>query len=227
VGGLSFETTKIKKEAISLEKRRAKKLPKFITNDQAQSMLDEIGTRTKQDIRDYAIIIMILRSGLRVQEVCNLTPADVDLESGIIYVQIGKEEKDRYTCMDDEALEAARKWAKHRLESKFFFHTLKVGKTGAVGQQMNQRFIRKLCENLSKKAGVFIQDGQEQKPVSPHKLRHSFATRALNDVGMNIRELQEMLGHADLSSTMIYTHVNPKELAEKYKSRSKGLSVPK
>jgi site-specific recombinase XerD len=168
----------------------ALKLPKIIDKKDINKMLTKINLDCTTGVRNYALMLSMCRSGLRVSEVCNLTERDVDLENGLLY------------------------WLEIKPSSEYFFCTLQGG-------QLNQRYIRELCYRLSRKAGVYIQDGDEQKPVHPHTLRHSFATRALNDLGMNIREVQTMLGHSNLSTTMIYTHIQPKELAEKYRQKSK------
>jgi len=192
----------------------ALKLPKIIDKKDINKLLAKINLNCPTGVRNYAIMMAMCRGGLRVSEVCNLAVQDIDLENGLLYLQQAKGDKDRYTVLDNTAIEAFQKWLVLRPDSKYFFSTLKGG-------ILNQRYIREVCYTLSKKAGVYIQDGDVQKPVHPHTLRHSFATRALNDVGMNIREVQTMLGHSSLSSTMIYTHVQPKELAEKYRQKSK------
>ena len=189
-------------------------LPKIIDQKSVKKLLSKINLSCPTGIRNYAIIMAMYRGGLRVSEVCNLTLSDIDFDSGILYIQQGKGSKDRYTVIDNVAIDAFKNWLAIRPESQFFFCTLQGG-------QLDQRYIREVCYRLSKKAGVYIQDGTQQKPVHPHAFRHTFATRALNDVGMNIREVQVMLGHSSLASTMIYTHVQPKELAEKYRQRSK------
>lgn len=195
----------------------ALKLPKIVPQKDVTKMLKAINLGCPTGVRNYAVIMAMCRGGLRVSEVCKLAAQDVDLEGGLLYIQLAKGldgGKDRYTVIDNPAIEAFKNWLAIRPESKYFFSTLKGGK-------LCERYVREVCYRLSKKAGVYIQDGEEQKPVHPHTLRHVMATRALNDVGMNIRELQTMLGHSSLASTMIYTHVQPKELAEKYRSRSK------
>lgn len=187
------------------------KLPKIVSKDGILAMLDQINTKCPTGCRNYAIIMMMWRCGLRVSEVCNLTPADVNIESGSIYVQQGKGKKDRYTYMDMMTLESVKRWLKIRPYSPYFFCTLEGG-------QLQQRYVREVCYRISKKAGVYIQDGVKKKPVSPHKLRHTCLTSLLKS-GFNIREVQEIAGHASLNTTMIYTHVDNQELAAKMRSR--------
>lgn len=195
------------------KKRQPQKLPKIISKDGVQAMLDQINRKCTTGCRNYAILMIMYRAGLRVGEVCSLTPRDVNLETGSIYVQQGKGKKDRYTYMDEAATEACREWTKIRPGGKYFFSTLKGGK-------LDPRYIREMCYRISEKAGVYIQDGAELKPVSPHKFRHTFATELINENELNIREIQALLGHASISTTMVYTHVSNEGLAAKIRSRA-------
>jgi len=155
------------------------------------------------------------RAGLRVSEVCNLTLSDVNFETGLIYVQQGKCGKDRYVPMDNDIMTSLQAWLKIRPESEYFFCTLQGG-------QLDTRYVREVCYRLSTKAGVYIQDGTKKKPVSPHKLRHTMATELLKSKDFNIREIQTLLGHSSINTTMIYTHVVLDELQEKIRKR-KGI----
>jgi len=178
-------------------------------------MLKQLNLSCPTGNRNYAIIMMLYRAGLRVSEVCNLSLSDVNFDTGLIYLQQAKGKKDRYFPMDDDIIKSAQAWLTIRPESDFFFCTL-------VGGQLDQRYIREVCYRISKKAGVFIQDGTEKKPVSPHKLRHTMASELLRE-GFNIREVQEALGHENVQTTMIYTHVVMDELQAKIKKR-KGIT---
>jgi site-specific recombinase XerD len=193
------------------------KLPKIVSQKDVIKMLDQINTKCPTGIRNYAIIITLYRAGLRVSELCNLGLPDVNFESELFYVQLGKEGKDRYIPMDDDTIKALKAWLEIRPESDYFFCTLDGG-------QLDPRYIREVCYRLSKKAGVFIQDGTEKKPVSPHKLRHTFATELLKE-GFNLREVQEELGHSRVETTTIYTHVVMDELKEKTKKRKPLMKV--
>jgi integrase/recombinase XerC len=198
----------------------ALKLPKIIDRRSVTKMLKEINTNCPTGIRNYAIIMLMYRAGLRVSEVCKLTVPDMNFETGLIYVQQSKgkkgKKKDRYVPMDNDIVKACQEWLKIRPESDYFFCTLEGG-------IMDQRYIREVCYRISKKAGVYIQDGADKKPVSPHKLRHTFATECLRDDNFNIREVQELLGHSSPNTTQVYTHVVQDELQEKIQKR-KGIS---
>ncbi|MSU03110.1 tyrosine-type recombinase/integrase [Tissierella pigra] len=190
----------------------SRKLPKFIGQNQFKKMLDQINPNCITGCRNYAILMIMYGAGLRNSEVCNLTPADVNFETGLLYIQDGKGGKDRYVPMSIDLKESLEKWEECRPDGKFFFSTMKGG-------QLNDRYIRDLCYRTSEKARVYIQDGKEQKPVYPHALRHSFATETLNSGDFTIRELQELMGHSDVSTTQVYTHVTLGGIAEKFKNR--------
>lgn len=190
----------------------ALKLPKIVKDEGVEKMLSQLNMSCPIGIRNYAIIMMMWRCGLRVQEVCDLMLADVDLETGSVYVQQGKGKKDRYTYMDKETTEAVQDWLKVRPESTFLFCTMQGG-------QLQQRYIREMCYRISKKAGVYIQDGRKKRPVNPHVFRHTCLTNLLQREGFNIREVQEIAGHAHLSTTQVYLHVDNQELAAKMRNR--------
>jgi site-specific recombinase XerD len=190
----------------------ALKLPKIVKDDAVEKMLSKINTKCTIGARNYAIIMIMWRCGLRVQEVCDLMFADADLETGSVYVQQGKGKKDRYTYMDKETTEAVQDWLKVRPESTFLFCTMQGG-------QLQQRYIREMCYRISKKAGVYIQDGRKKRPVNPHVFRHTCLTNLLQKEGFSIREVQEIAGHSDLSTTQVYLHVDNQELAAKMRNR--------
>lgn len=190
----------------------ARKLPKFISQSQFKKMLTQINRNCITGCRNYAILLTMYGAGLRNSEVCNLAPADINFETGFIYIQGGKGGKDRYVPMTEDLMEALKNWAEIRPDSEFFFCTMKGG-------QLDTRYIRDLCYRTSEKAEVYIQDGREKRPVNPHALRHSFATETLKSGDFTIRELQELMGHSDISTTQIYTHVTLNGIAEKFKGR--------
>ena len=196
------------------------KLPKTVPQRGVTKMLSKINLSCPTGIRNYAVILVMYRAGLRVSEVCKLALSDVNFETGLLYVQQSKgregKKKDRYVPMDEDIIKAAGEWLKVRPDSNYFFCTLEGG-------ILSVRYVREVCYRLSTKAEVFIQDGQEKKKVSPHKLRHSFLTEILRDGTCNIREVQELAGHSSLNTTMIYTHVVMDEIQEKIRKR-KGIA---
>ncbi len=198
----------------------SKHLPKIISREDAAKILAVPNIRTTIGLRNRAILQVMYRAGLRVQEVCNLTTEDMDLEKGFIYIQAGKGDKDRYAPMDWDTLEWCKKWAlvraewftKKGIKSDYFFPTLK-------GTPLNQRWLRFFFADLSKKTGVYIRDGKDKKEIHPHIFRHTCFTECLED-GLTVREVQELAGHASLNTTMIYLAVRPEVLANKMRNRA-------
>lgn len=208
--GLEIEIKSPQQKKKTQKERKAKKLPKVIGKDDFTTLMGAINTKCPTGLRNRAIFETMYRAGLRVQEVANLTPADVNLKTGQIFVQQGKCSKDRYIPIGPCLMEWLSKYAVERPQSQYFFCTLQ-------GEQLEVRYIRAALERVSNKANVFIQDGAKQKPVNPHSLRHSAATNWLDD-GLSIREVQDLLGHEKLNTTMIYTHVSMKGLDAKIKA---------
>jgi len=191
--------------------RKPKKLPKILRTADINKLLAVINVDTERGIKQLALIGVMLKAGLRVQEVCSLSVDDVDLVKGSIYVQLGKGNRDRHIPIGEELMAWLKAWEAIRpANSKWFFCSRK-------GTQMFQRNIRETCYILSKEAKVFIQDGDKKRPVNPHTLRHCFATGLLN-AGLSIRDVQELLGHERLDTTMIYTHVDNVMLDQKIKA---------
>lgn len=191
----------------------SKKLPKFINQSEAVKMLNQINDQCTMGARNKAILMIMYRAGLRVSEVANLALSDMDFDSQMIYIQDGKGGKDRYVPMDLDIIQSCQQWLKFRkMESEYFFCTMK-------GTILDSRYIREMTYRVSEKAEVYIQDGKEKKRVSPHKLRHSFATNSLRNDEFNIRELQEILGHSSVSTTQVYTGVVLDDISKKFKNR--------
>lgn len=193
-------------------KRKPSKLPKFISQSDVLKILDCINTKCWTGVRNYAIIIVLYRAGLRVSELCNLTLSDCNFETGMIYVQNGKGGKDRMVPMDNDIISSLQAWIGICPESPFAFCT-------GQGERLDPRYVRELCYRLSAKAGVYVQDGKEKKKVSPHKFRHSCFTSMLQEGNLNIREIQKLAGHSRLETTMIYTHVVMDDIKDKVRKR--------
>ena len=198
------------------KKKRSRKLPKTITEKQALEILGGINRKTISGCRHYAIIMTMYRSGLRVSEICNLTPADVNFETEMLFLQNAKGGKDRYVPIDEDTKVALESWNDIRPESRWFFCAYSHGK---VGNQMSTRQVREMCYRTSENAHVYIQDGTEKKKVSPHKFRHTFATEILNNSNFNLVELKDLLGHSSIATTQVYTHVAMEEVKKKFQNR--------
>ena len=193
------------------KKKRVHKLPKVLSKEEIDELLLTINRKCPTGCRNYAIMMTMYRAGLRVAEVCNLSPADVKLSERIIQVQLGKGLKDRNVYIDNKLLKALEAWGKIRPESEYFFSTLE-------GSKVSDRYIREVCRRMSEKSGVYLQDGREQKAIFPHAFRHTFATEAIED-GLGIHEVQKLMGHSNIQTTSIYLSVRDAELKEKILNR--------
>ncbi len=178
-------------------------LPKVLTYAEVEALLGAPNTATPGGVRDRAMLEVLYASGLRVSELVGLPQRSVDLSIGILRV-MGKGRKERLTPLGDVAgnwlqryLDEARPHLLGRRLSDAVFVTNRGG-------PMTRQHFHVLIKKYARAAGI-------KRPVSPHVLRHSFATHLLEH-GADLRAVQEMLGHADLSTTEIYTHINRERL---------------
>lgn len=193
-------------------KRKPRKLPKIISREDAMKILAIPNTNCPTGLRNYCIILTLYRGGLRLGEALNLSPEDISFKAGEIYVQLGKNSKDRYVYPHKETFAWLEKWAAVRPESDYFFCTLK-------GAKVDQGYFRRTMQRISKKAGVYIRDGKELRTAWPHSLRHTFATELLQE-GFALPEIQKLLGHSDITTTAIYAHVVDENLKAKMRART-------
>jgi integrase/recombinase XerD len=180
-----------------------KRLPKSLSGADVETLLDQPDRNTAIGLRDKAMLELLYASGLRASELVCLRVNDVDLERGFLIV-VGKGSKERVVPLGEEAvvhlrgyLAWARKTMLRGVESDFLFIS---SQRRRITRQMFWERIRR----YARKAGL-------ERAVSPHTLRHSFATHLL-DNGADLRAVQEMLGHADISTTQIYTYVSRERL---------------
>ncbi|MCF6319645.1 MAG: tyrosine recombinase XerC [Proteobacteria bacterium] len=180
------------------------KLPEVLDVDTVSRLLN-IPAESEIAIRDKAIIELFYSSGLRLSELSNLYWFNLDFEQALVTVT-GKGNKQRLVPVGRHALQALDKW-------KSIGKLWDVGETGFVfiskrGGQFKQRSIQARIKFWAQRQGLW-------ERVYPHLLRHSFASHVLESSG-NLRAVQEMLGHADISTTQIYTHLNFQHLAKVY-----------
>ncbi len=185
-----------------------KRLPKVISKQDAQKLLAVPNVKCPTGLRNRVMLDVMYRAGLRVSEVVKLKPGNIRWESGEIEVRDGKGGKDRVVPVDHETLDWLRQWEDKRPKNGRFFSTLQ-------GKPLDARYIRQVVDRCADKAGL------DRKLVSPHVFRHSFATEKL-DEGFTLREVQELLGHANVSTTQIYTHVSPAALREKIQGTNRN-----
>ena len=181
-----------------------KRLPKTLDADQMARLLDFRGDRSL-DARDRAIMELLYSSGLRLAELAGLALVDLDLKDQTVRVT-GKGNKTRIVPVGRMAAAALRVWLKERSAIRNIEdHALFVGSTG---RRLGMRAIQLRIDHWAKRQGLGVK-------VHPHLFRHSFATHLLESSG-NLRGVQELLGHADISTTQIYTHLDFQHLARIY-----------
>lgn len=195
-------------------KRRQQRLPTVLTETEEQALIEQVNPKSTTGLRNRAMLEVMLGAGLRVSEVVALMPRDVDLAAGTVRVNLGKGSKDRIVPVDQETVAWLQAWSEkraalgHNARSPVFCAVRSTAPgNNQVGQAITARTVQRLISRLAQRAGI-------DKQVTPHTLRHTYATRLL-DRGFTIREVQELLGHSDVSTTMVYTHVNPAALRAK------------
>jgi site-specific recombinase XerD len=216
---------------------RRRRLPKVLTEAEAEALVGKVGGgKSATGLRNRAMLYAMLRGGLRVSEVCYLRPADVDLAQGQIRVNDGKGSVDRVVPIDGETRAVLQAWATKREAEghngrRAFFCTVRKGSkgtstitrptegrphpqappAGALSPVQLERMVRLAAEA----AGIQDVDPETGRhKVTCHTLRHTYATRQLR-AGFNIREVQDLLGHSNVATTQVYTHVDPQALREK------------
>lgn len=190
--------------------RFGRKLPVFLTLDEVDRLLATPDRATPRGLRDSAMLETLYATGLRVSELVRLRLGDVNLEAGYL-VAFGKGKKQRLVPLGEAAVAAIRTY----LDSGRS-HFLAEGSAPSndelfltrLGYSMTRQGFWKIITALARAAGI-------RKPISPHKLRHSFATH-LVERGADLRSVQSMLGHADIGTTEIYTHLSRAHLRSVY-----------
>ena len=182
-----------------------KKLPKYLTINEVESMLNAPDMSDKIGIRDAFILELLYVSGMRVSELVNIKINDIETSERRIKI-LGKGSKERYVLYGSRCQELLSKYIKVR--SGFLKYPNDYLLLSLTGRKLNPREVRNIINRIKVKAGVDI-------PISPHTFRHTFATHMLNE-GADIRAVQELLGHENLSTTTIYTHLTNEKLRRTY-----------
>ena len=178
-----------------------RKLPQVLDADEAVQLV-ELPTDAPLGLRDRALLELFYSSGLRLSELCALRWRDLDMASSLVLVH-GKGNRERSVPVGTHALDALRQWRKDSAGSgdKPVF-------PGRAGGPLSQRAVQIRIKQLAQRQGLF-------KNVHPHMLRHSFASHILESSG-DLRGVQELLGHSDIATTQIYTHLDFQHLAKVY-----------
>ena len=185
-----------------------KELPNVINRDDLNNLRHVINTEKITGIRDRLIIELLYSSGLRSIELINLSEFMIDIEEREIRV-VGKGDKERITFFSENA----KKWLIKYIEEKkkqYANYTREVLIVNSKGKKLTTRSLRRLISAHAHEAGI-------EKEITPHVFRHSFATELLNN-GVDIRYLQELLGHSSIAATQVYTHVSKSLLRDIYMS---------
>ena len=185
-----------------------KALPKYLSIAQMEALISTADVTTPAGLRDRAILELLYATGLRVSELITLRSSDVDLNSGCIRA-IGKGDKQRIVPLGEAAGRAVQAYQREAREALRRGRQVPWLFVSTRGNRMTRQAVWILLASSGKAAGI-------SQPVMPHLLRHSFATHMLAG-GADLRSLQMMLGHADISTTQIYTHVVTDRLQEIYK----------
>ena len=198
--GVTNVTINIKKP------KKEEKLPKVLSLEEINMMFNTIKTNEPLDLRNRCMLEFLYGSGLRISELLDLKPENISLHKKELHV-VGKGNKERIVPLSDMSIDAFSKWMskgkphiKNRGENYLF-----VNKNG---NKLTRQGVWKLIKEIALEAGI-------TKEISPHTLRHSFATHLLNN-GFNLRYVQFLLGHKDISTTQIYTHITLDKLKEDY-----------
>lgn len=200
--------------SLTIERPKTKKsLPKIMSVEEVDKLLD-IDCKTAFDYRNKAMLELLYGTGLRISELLNLKLSDIDLENCVIRC-IGKGNKERIVPIGEYVIVYLNKYLEYRPQlsknkrSEFLF-------LNNLGTNLSRFSFFKILKRLLREKNINVD-------VSPHTLRHSFATHML-EYGADLRTIQELLGHSDISTTKIYTHISNNQIKEdyrKYHPRSK------
>lgn len=185
----------------------SRKIPDILTIEEQKELLNQFNLRYITPQRNKTIISLILNTGLRLSEMASLKWKDVNLMTGQLKVVQGKGSKDRILYINDDVIDEVREWKERQFEewgkSELVFTTRTL-------KQLDGKSVRKMVKTYTEKAGI-------EKNISPHNLRHTFASDLLRET-KNIRIVQKALGHSDISTTQIYTHIVDDELESAMKN---------
>lgn len=184
--------------------QKAVYLPRFLNQAEIDQLLAAPDTSTEIGLRDRALLELMYACGLRVSEAANVRMHDIDLDAGIL-TTMGKGSKTRRVPVGTSAVE----WVKSYMSARRGKENVEIDNlfVSAAGFPINRQIIHSLIAQYAGKCGL--------EGVSPHTLRHSFATHLVQN-NADIRSVQQMLGHADISTTQIYTHITSAQLKRNY-----------
>ena len=191
---LSFFFREVLKTPFTTEdipvKKKEKTLPKALSKEQIKRLID-----SAENPKHKIILKLLYSSGLRLNELLELKRIDIDFDRNILHIKKGKGKKDRITLVSENLrLDLLKYYSKNIFKTEYILEGRK--------RKYTKKSVQKVLDQLSKKTGI---------KANPHTLRHSFATHLL-EAGCDIRNIQKLLGHANLQTTQIYTHVANKDI---------------
>lgn len=186
--------------------RLSQKLPHFLTEGEIEQIFKVAETSPRNKERDLAILELFYSCGLRVSELTHITIHDLSLNEGILRIR-GKGDKVRIVPIGNIATEKIQNWLKIRESGKIKSPAVFLSKTG---KPMSRTTLWRIIKHYAMLAGL-------SDRVTPHTLRHTFATHLLNR-GADLRVVQELLGHSNISTTQIYTHVSVERITQAHKN---------
>ena len=181
-------------------------LPRFLAPEEVERLLSTPDASTSIGLRDKAMLEVLYATGLRVSELAGLAPGNINFDLGFVTV-VGKGGKERAVPLGMTAIDWTRKYLSSRSKSGLFKITQALF-VSDNGNPLTRQALWRTIVSLGEKAGI--------GHITPHLLRHSFATHLLEN-GADLRSVQMMLGHSDISTTQIYTHITNERLREIYK----------
>ncbi|SDM27812.1 tyrosine-type recombinase/integrase [Halarsenatibacter silvermanii] len=186
-----------------------RKIPDVLSEKEQQKILGVFNERYFSSQRNKMMIKLMLDAGLRLSEAINLPWQDVNLQTGEIKIKESKNEKGRIVWLNEETLEKLKSW--RRRQNEKVKEEVDLVFTTKTANQLGPRNVRSMVYNYAEKAGT------TEKDISPHTFRHTFATDLYRRT-KNLRLVQKALGHADISTTQIYTHIVDEEMEEAMKN---------
>ena len=188
--------------------RVGRNLPKFLSEQEVERLLDKAAEETSPDgRRDWAILELLYATGLRVSELVSLNLADTNLKEGYIRC-LGKGSRERIVYIYPRAVEALKTYLEEGRPALVDSQEEKALFVNRRGERLTRQWVWVIVKDQAKKAGI-------EMPLTPHVLRHSFATHMLRG-GASLRHVQELLGHSTISTTQVYTHLTNDHLRQEY-----------
>ena len=186
---------------------KTNKLPIYATKEEIDLIMQHFNDDIASDLFHHAILETIYGLGLRVSECCNLKTNQIDLDLGLVKI-VGKGNKERIIPIPSNTNKIMKLYL-HNIRSLWLKNNINYFFINRFGRKLNSQYVQKMLKQTIIEVGI-------NKSLTPHKLRHSYATHLLEN-SADLRTIQELLGHSDISTTEIYTHVDSKRMINEYR----------